>query len=134
MQLKAFILTEVVSRVVKNVIRGKLREMKRDARESTEVMKRRMIEVVVYELNYILGAHTSTKPESNKNKRPVGRDPNMSSTGPLPDGKAWNSYLKTHIEMKFGLHAPVLTLEELKPDYDLGQDILRVPLLQTLSR
>jgi len=152
-RLSSWILTEMVARVFKNAIRSKLRAIPRpqphdiqtwssltqeqlEARRKQlrEEVERKNKEIIVRELNYLLGPHRmkDEDPSRSRGGDPIAAAERARFLARQPDGRLWNETLKTQIQLKFGLHAPALHPFEMKVNYDLGTTLMRFSLLQSL--
>jgi hypothetical protein len=109
-KISEMLLTEMVARIYKNIIRRKLRNLDRKAVENAANLREKLRVICLDELNYILAV-----PRHEKGKI------------------TWNESLKTQISCKFGLYASPFTPEELEISYDLAEKLSKYKLFQTLS-
>jgi hypothetical protein len=135
-------------RVWKNVLRSKMRATAAAHVGITGAALRAvLITMIVTELNYIVGGHTPPEDLELKNGGPrladssalrvtrqheVARNLSAAFGVHLADGTAWNNFVKTHIQLKFGLDNSALTKEEMRTGFDLAIHLLKVPLLVDL--
>lgn len=111
--LRSTLLVEMVTRVAKNDLRASLRSARR-IRKSDEfcltpqMSDRQAHEIVLSAFNLLLGNSTSSN-------------------------FMWQSFMKTHIIVKYGQYGQALTESELDASYDLRQEINKLQLFQTLQ-
>ncbi|RYE98329.1 MAG: hypothetical protein EOO41_02495, partial [Methanobacteriota archaeon] len=150
-RLRGMMLTEMVTRTVKQLLRDALRSMAdavaqvggASAAASEEDTK---VAIIRHCLNHLL---TQTGAWSTST---IGHTPSLDGTGaagyraavaaPSPHAAVasereasavmWNTVIRTHIQVKFGSQMPALSLSELNPEYDLRQDVVPAALAAAL--
>lgn len=110
--IRSMLLVEMVTRVAKNDLRASLRSARSIRRKemcfTPHMCERQAHEIVLSTFNLLLGNSTTST-------------------------FLWNTFMKTHIIVKYGQYGQALTEAELDPTYDLRNEVNKLQLFQTLT-